>query len=392
MQILIPKLALRNLLGAGLRTWLNVFVLSLSFVAIIWFQGVINGMNNQATTAMIDAEYGGGQYWVDNYDPYDPLTLQDAHATLPENITNLIEQEKATAVLIVQGSIYPNGRIHSVAIKGIDPKQSILTLPAHFLDTETDAIPALIGSRMAKNTGLKMGDYVTVQWRDINGMFDAQDVKIVQIMKTTVQTIDAGQIWIPIDRLRKMTNMPNQATLVVVSPNPVEIPTAAGWQFKDHDFLLKTLREMIKSKSVGSSILYIMLMFLAMLAIFDTQVLSIFRRRKEMGTLMALGFTRSRVIRLFTMEGAMHGVLAAIVATIYGLPLLVYLTKKGWPVPSQTDDFGFAIGETIFPSYSVALVLGTTLLVLFVTTVVSYLPTRRITKLKPTDALRGKLT
>ncbi|MCK7490031.1 MAG: hypothetical protein MZU79_07255 [Anaerotruncus sp.] len=28
----ILKLALKNLLGAGLRTWLNVFVLSLSFV------------------------------------------------------------------------------------------------------------------------------------------------------------------------------------------------------------------------------------------------------------------------------------------------------------------------------------------------------------------------
>jgi len=32
------------------------------------------------------------------------------------------------------------------------------------------------------------------------------------------------------------------------------------------------------------------------------------------------------------------------------------------------------------------------LLVLIVTTIVSYLPTRRIAKLKPTDALRGKMT
>jgi ABC-type lipoprotein release transport system permease subunit len=37
-------------------------------------------------------------------------------------------------------------------------------------------------------------------------------------------------------------------------------------------------------------------------------------------------------------------------------------------------------------------VLGTTVLVLIVTTIVSFLPTRRIAKLKPTDALRGRWT
>jgi hypothetical protein len=35
------KLAYRNLIGAGLRTWLNVIVLSFSFVVIIWMKGVI---------------------------------------------------------------------------------------------------------------------------------------------------------------------------------------------------------------------------------------------------------------------------------------------------------------------------------------------------------------
>jgi len=34
------KLALRNLLGAGMKTWLRVIVLSLAFVTIIALQGV----------------------------------------------------------------------------------------------------------------------------------------------------------------------------------------------------------------------------------------------------------------------------------------------------------------------------------------------------------------
>jgi ABC-type lipoprotein release transport system permease subunit len=109
-----------------------------------------------------------------------------------------------------------------------------------------------------------------------------------------------------------------------------------------------------------------------------------------MGTLMALGMTRAKIIELFTLEGALHGVLAAVVAAIYGIPLLGYFAKLGWQLPGATDTVGFAIGERLFPTYSAALVAGTTMLVLLVTVIVSFLPTRRIADLKPTDALRGR--
>jgi putative ABC transport system permease protein len=165
-----------------------------------------------------------------------------------------------------------------------------------------------------------------------------------------------------------------------------------GWEFKDLDFLLQDLHALVNMKRIGGNVMYLVLLFLAMLAIFDTQVLSVWHRRKEMGTLMALGMTRTRVIGLFTLEGALHGVLAAVLGAIYGIPLITYIARVGWELPQATDSFGYALGERIFPTYSAVLVLGTALLVLTVTAIVSYLPTRRIASLKPTDALRGKMT
>ena len=50
------KLALRNLLGAGIRTWLNVGVLSFAFVAIIWMQGYNLGIGEQAMRQQVEAE------------------------------------------------------------------------------------------------------------------------------------------------------------------------------------------------------------------------------------------------------------------------------------------------------------------------------------------------
>jgi putative ABC transport system permease protein len=390
--MIIPRLAFRNILGAGLRTWLNAVVLSFAFVAIIWSQGLYIGMGEQATHAMVDAEIAGGQYWHEEYNPYDPLSLQDAHGVIADPLKRLVDKGQATPILILQGSVYPEGRFQPVLLKGIDPLQKILSLPSNFLAPLNEELPALIGNRMAKSTGLKAGDSVTIRWRDVNGTFDARDIQIVQVMNTSVPTIDQGQIWLPLQTLQELSAMENQATLIVVSKGTEDFPAASGWVLKDLDFLLKDIERLVQSKTAGASILYVVLMALAMLAIFNTQVLSIFKRKKEMGTLMALGFTRLKIIQLFTLEGAMHGVLAAIVAAVYGIPLLVTFAKNGWALPQSIDSYGIALGEKIFPTYSAGLVAGTTLLVLITTTIVSFLPTRKIAKLKPTEALRGKIS
>ena len=386
------ELAIRNLLGAGMKTWLRVGVLSLAFVTIVALQGMYEGMNLQATEAMVGAELGGGQYWHEKYDPQNPLDLPDAHGPVPSVLGQLAASGNATAILAVQGFMYVGGNFRPVLLKGIEPSQKVLALPTAVLDGAGTEAPALIGSRMARDTGLKVGDVATIRWRDARGTFDAQEVRIARVMSTTVQTVDSGQLWLPLDRLRQMARMDGEATWIVLGTDAPAPGAIAGWPFKDPDFLLTDLRAMVRMKRMGGSIAYAMLLFMAMLAILDTQILSIFHRRKEIGTLMALGVTRGSVIRLFTMEGAFNAVLAALAGALYGIPLLAFATRVGFPLPAAIDQAGVSLGERIYPAYGAVLVVGTTLAVLLVTTVVSYLPARRIAQLKPTDALRGRLT
>ena len=227
-----------------------------------------------------------------------------------------------------------------------------------------------------------------------NACSAARDAVVVRVMKTTVQSVDNGQIWVPLERLREMARLEGEATFVVLAQDAAPPASAGldGWVFKSSDFFLADLHAMVQAKTAGSSIMLVILLALAMLAIFDTQVLSIFHRRREMGTLMALGFTRTKLIGLFTFEGMLNSVLAGLVGAVYGIPLLAWMARTGWAMPDVVDSYGFAIGEKLFPSYSAGLVAGVTLLVLLTTTVVSFLPTRKIAKLKPTDALRGRMT
>jgi putative ABC transport system permease protein len=385
------KLAWRNLIGAGLRTWLTVIVLSFSFVVIIWLKGIMTGWDHEAKTDMTNWEIGDGQYWHSKYDPYDPFTLTESHALIPEEIKPEIARGNAEAVLVTQGTIYPEGRMQPIIIKGIDPGQKLLLLPTQKLDTAIDAIPAIIGSIMAKSCKLAKGDYVTIRWRDTHGTFDATEILVTDVFETSVSTADMSQVYIPLEKLQEMMLLPGEATILTFRDGEVPRPAIVNWTLKPKKELTASVDKIIKAKSAGQSVLYLVLLLLAMLAIFDSQILSIFRRQKEIGTYIALGYTRSQVVGLFTVEGTMYAVLAALLSAAYGLPFLTWQAKVGWTMPIDTSELGMTVAKTLFPIYSAGLVVSTVLIITIVTAIVSYWPSRRIAKMNPTEALRGKL-
>ncbi len=386
--MLAIKLAFKNLIGAGLRTWLNVLVLSFAFVLIIFYNGMFDGWNRQGIKDTIDWEIGQGQYWHPEFDKYDPYTIQDSHAPLSDQVKAEVNKGNLTPILITQATLYPEGRVQNGILKGIDPKQNILNLPTADLINNQDEYAAIIGKRMAESTKLKVGDRVLVRWRDKNGTFDAMEIQIASIFRCDVPSADNGQIYMSLPVLQKMTNMEGEATLLVTGEN-YSGADIENWNFKDMDFLLSDLNKIIQSKKVGGLILEGLLLIIALLAIFDTQVLSIFRRQKEIGTYIALGLTRSQVVGIFTVEGGAHSILAALLGAVYGIPIFIWLDTVG--ITFGGPDMGFTIAETIYPYYSIGLIISTLILVVVSATIVSYLPARKISKMKPTDALKGKL-
>jgi ABC-type lipoprotein release transport system permease subunit len=385
------KLSFRNIFGAGIRTWLNAFVLSIVFVAMISLNGLIVGMNRSTINNMKNSIYGGGQYWHQNYDPYDPSTIEKSHAQTSEGINALIDEGKAEPIMITQGALYPQGRIKNILIKGIDPEQNILNLPTDRLLVETDYIPAVIGTRMAESSQLKRDDIVTLRWRDKDGTFDAADIKIVHVMNTLVPAVDDGQIWISYQKLQSMMATHEHATMVVIRQDlqpPFE--SAGVWEFKSLTYLLRDIEEMKKIQILSYAFMYLLLLFMALLAVFDTQVISIFRRKREIGMLMALGMERKNVIKLFTLEGALQGVLSLLIGALYATPFLISTAKSGIKLPDSTGDFGMAISTSLYPIYGWKIIVGSALLMLVSVTVVSYFPSRRISNIEPQKVLAGR--
>ena len=385
------KIAIKNLFGAKLRTALNVFVTSISFFLVIFVSGMYDGMREHAKNVTIETEVAGGTYWHPEYDSMDPRTFEDSHSTIPTKIKKLINQKRAFAVLVSQASIYPNGRIMPVIMKGVTPDQNIVDMPTNVLTEHSNiTIPVLIGNGMAKNANLEVGDSFTIRWLDADRTYDADEGTIVHIMETENFKLDLGHIWIPLSKAQSMLAMENQATYVTYAKELPMIKDSGDWIHHDINYMIRDMEALIKADEPGAQIMYSILLALAAMGIFNAQVLSIFRRGREIGTLMALGMTRSRVVGLFTLEGGLNAFLAGIIALVLFGPVLYFFSTNGIPLPMDYTEMGMLVAKRLMPVYSVGLIVSTTILISIIVLAVSYMPSRKITKMRPTDALRGK--
>jgi len=386
------KIALKNLLGARLRTFLNVLVTAFSFFLILFMSAMYDGMLQHAKQVTMDTEIAGGAYWHSEYDPLDPLTFEDAHSVPPAAVQTLVGEKKAFPVLVSQASIYPGGRIMPAIMKGIPPGQNIVNMPTDALSGHEEiALPVLIGKGMASDTKLEVGDVFTIRWLDADRTYDANEGTVVHIMDTENFKLDMGHIWIPLNKAQAMLAMEGEATYVTYEKGIPPVQNKGDWIPRDINYLVQDMEAMIEADKPGAQVMYMVLLALAAMGIFNAQVLSIFRRGREIGTLMAIGMTRSRVVGLFTLEGGLNAVLSAVVTLIVFGPILWYFGVYGIPLPIDYSEMGLIVAKRLIPVYTIGLVVSTTILVSIIVLIVSYIPSRRIARMKPTDALRGKV-
>jgi ABC-type lipoprotein release transport system permease subunit len=319
------------------------------------------------------------------------MTFEDAHSALPEDVQSLVDEKKAFPVLVSQASIYPGGRIMPAIMKGIPPGQNIVNMPTNALSGHDDiAIPVLIGKGMARDTKLKVGDAFTIRWLDADLTYDADEGTVVNIMDTENFKLDMGHIWIPLEKAQIMLAMEGEATYVTYKKGLPTVQDKGDWISRDINYLVQDMEAIIEADKPGAQIMYMILLALAAMGIFNAQVLSIFRRGREIGTLMAIGMTRPRVVGLFTLEGGLNAVLAAVATLIFFGPVLWYFGVYGIPMPIDYTEMGMIMARRLIPIYTIGLVVSTTILVSIIVLIVSYIPSRRIARMKPTDALRGK--
>ena len=383
------SIAKKNFSRQGLRASLNVLVTALSIIALIFMLSLLNGFQAQATRNVINTDIGGGHYRAPGFDILSPSKWEDYTVRVPDTLLRLHNKDKAE-VLVVQGQLYPNRRLYPVQIRGISMDQSLLQLPLDNLKSFSgnfdDFIPVVVGAKMAKKAHLHKGDTLTLKWRDRSGAVDAKDIIIVDVGDILNPRVDEGVVWLRLDHLRLMTDRKNEVSWVAVKNY---IGLISEFEFQPVEFLMSDLLALWRQDRMNSKILWAILMTLVCISVFNTQMLNIFKRQKEIGTLMALGMDSQRIVRIFTLEGCLAAIWALVVSLLLGLPFFIWFQGVGFDV-SHLSESTLPIRETIYPDYQPMEIIYSLIIVFILIVASSWFPVKKITRLDPTMALRGR--
>jgi putative ABC transport system permease protein len=255
---------------------------------------------------------------------------------------------------------------------------------------------AMAAAGLARSLKLKPGDRLTLLSATVDGAINGLDTVIVGIYTTGIREMDERSLVVRVDTAQALLNTTRVSKLVVVL-NRTEDTTDAraallarlGAEGRAVDILtwsdLAAFYHQVRGLFSGIfTFLGLIITALVVLSAGNAMTMTVMERVQEIGTLMAVGTTRLRIMGMFVVEGLGLGMIGGGLGLLLGYGLAVGLTRAGIRMPPPpTFTTGFPLVISVVP------VLYAAVLILMIVTlgVAAVLPAARAARLRITDAL-----
>ena len=299
-------------------------------------------------------------------------------------------------------------RTYGVQIAGVDPVHEPLvsSIPglvhAGTYLSDPDAGDIVLGSVLARNLRVGVGDEITLLGSGLDGSFAAAVVTVAGIFETGVAALDRGLAEIPLVYFQDVFFMEGAGHEVVVSAGNLEaavlltrrtrdlLDGRSGLAVHDWDALEPGLRQAIKADISSAFFMYGILVILVAFSVLNTQLMSVLERTREFGIVMALGISPGRLGRLVLLETALMGFMGFMGGAMLGALVTGWFAANGFSYPGMDElAANFNLPSRVYPPVAfLPTVLGP--LVVFLFSMLSALyPALRLNWLHPVEAMRA---
>lgn len=397
------RLAARNLIRQRRRALLATAILCGGVTAYLLAGGFIQWIFNDMRETTIHSQLGHAQIIRPGYfteglgDPYRyllPASQEQAVATNSPDVVAI------TPRLSFSGLISKGDSTVSFVGEGIDPEREApitraITIVAGQDLTNNQPESVLLGEGLAANLGASPGDSVVLLATTSTGSVNAVELRVAGLFATTTKAYDDTVLRAPIEVARNLMRVEGSTSWVVLL-NRTETTDAFVDELRRTlppgefevipwhalaDFYNKTVE--LFSRQVG--IVRLLIALIVILSISNTLSMTVIERTGEIGTAMALGVKRRRILALFLCEGALLGLVGAILGVALGYALGMLISSIGIPMPPPPGMARGYIGAIRIPF---SLAVDAFFLAFSTTLLASVLPAWRASRMNIVDALR----
>jgi ABC-type lipoprotein release transport system permease subunit len=290
----------------------------------------------------------------------------------------------------------------------LDDAQSFAPLgqvvAGHAFD-RADAQGILLGQTLARNLGAGIGKKVVYTLTDKHGDIVSGLARVSGIISTGAPSADAALCLLPIGAVRALIGYgPDEATQLAVylrdQRRAAAVAARLGAGLPAGDVALDwaevnpDLAGFVTVKIIGSEVIEIFVILLIAAGIFNTLFMSVMERLRELGILLAIGFSPGRLFRLVLWESLWLALVGLAAGIVFTAPLYHYLHTHGIDMTARMGGKGkveiagavmsMVVRATVYPDHAVVIALS----IVAVTLLSGLYPAWRAARVQPVDAIK----
>jgi putative ABC transport system permease protein len=260
----------------------------------------------------------------------------------------------------------------------------------------------IVGIGLAGDLGIKNGDKITVLSTTMRRGSNAVTFQITGIARFPVEALNKSYLLVPLDRAQKLLRMDNSVTQIIMKlkkrADLAQITEQLNTAFEAAGRLeieAKSWEEIGSSYSfveMASSVYNFMALFFFILAssvIINTTMMVIYERRREIGTVSAMGMTGGEIVRLFFIEALFLSLIGSLIGVLAGSGITVPLSVTGINLGAAMEGIDVEISNRIFPVLKLKSAILVFVYSVFIAAIATIFPSVKAAKVKPVEALRN---
>ena len=402
------RLAWRNLWRHGRRTWLTVGAMvfcNALLVFLISFQFGTYSMMIEGTLSVLTGHIQV-QHKHYNAEPRMRYSVPDGIA-----LAEQLRSQSGIAAMATRSTAFSlassEDRTFGIQVLGVQPQYeplvstlSGLIAEGRYLEDD-NAEEIIIGSILARNLKVGLGDEVTFIGSGREGSFAAGIATVVGIIHSGLGDLDRSIAQIPLGYFQSVFSMEDQVHSIVVDVDTLDAVDAAKSRLidlitspdivvLDWNELQPGLRQAITADMFSSFTMYAVLIVLVAFSVLNTQLMSVLERTREFGVMMALGLSPGRLARLVFLETAVMSLLGLVLGCALGSLITAYFQANGVYIPGMEAAMEqYNLPGELYPQLNMLSALLGPAIVFVGSMLAAIYPALRLYTLAPVAAMRA---